>query len=343
METNLFFYFIRRLINAVVTLVLLIFIVFLLVHIILPTPQAMAKVYIGGTHFTQAEINSIIKQYGLNKPLYIQFFSYLINVFRGNFGIDSLYHVPVMDLIAKFIPITLEFVIIAIILQVILGIFTGSIAAEWRNRVPDWVIKALYLITWAMPVFLLATLLLFFFAYSLKVLPPYNIANPLLIQPRTITGFPLVDSALQGDWPYFDSVLKHMVLPVLAIAFAGFGITTRIMRASAIDVLDRDYVKLSFMKGFGRWKVFRTTVFRNAIIPIITLTALQFGFAVAGAVVIEEIFIYKGMGFYLYQSTLSLDYEAILSTTLIIGISVIIANLIADILYAVADPRVRLT
>ncbi len=303
----------------------------------------MAKVYIGGTHFTQAEISSVIAQYGLNKPIYVQFLSYLINVLHGNFGIDSLYHVPVMNLLVKFIPITLEFVIIAIILQVLLGLFTGSIAAQWRNRVPDWVVKALYLITWAMPVFLLATLLLFVFAYYAKVLPPYNIANPLLIPPKSITGFPLIDAAIEGDWTYFDSVLKHIVLPVLAIAFAGFGITTRIMRASTVDVLDRDYVKLSYMKGFSRWKVFRTTVFRNSIIPIITLTALQFGFAIAGAVVIEEIFIYKGMGFYLYQSTVSLDYVAILSTTLIIGISVIIANFIADILYAVADPRVRLT
>ncbi len=329
-------------VNAVITLIMLVFIVFLLVHIILPTPQAMAKVYIGGTHFTQAEINAIIEQYGLNKPLYVQFLNYLINVFHGNFGIDTLYKVPVMYLLGKFIPITLEFVIIAIILQVLLGIFTGSVAGMWRNRVPDWVIKALYLITWAMPVFLLATLLQFAFAYYAKVLPPFNIANPLMIPPKTITGFPLIDAAIEGDWPYFDSLLQHMVLPVLAIAFAGFGITTRIMRASTIDVLDKDYVKLSYMKGLSSWQVFRKTVLRNSLIPIITLTALTFGFAIAGAVVIEEIFIYKGMGFYLYQSTVSLDYVAILSTTLIVGISVIIANFIADILYAVVDPRVRL-
>jgi len=342
MQTNLFFYFIRRLINAIITLILLIFIVFSLIHIILPSPQAMAKVYIGGSHFTQGEIDAIIVKYGLNKPIYDQFFTYLTNILRGNFGIDSLYKVPEMYLLSKFIPITLEFVIVAIIIQVLLGLFTGSVAALWRNRVPDWIVKVLYLIAWAMPVFLLATLLQFVFAYYLKVLPPFNIANPLLVPPKPITGFPLIDAAIEGDWVYFDSVLKHMVLPVLAIAFAGFGITTRIMRASTVDVLDKDYVKLAYMKGLSGWKVFRGTVFRNSMIPIITLTALQFGFAIAGAVVIEEIFIYKGMGFFLYQSTVSLDYVAILSTTLIIGISVIIANFVADILYAVVDPRVRL-
>ena len=342
MENNIFFYFIRRLINAIITLIVLVLLVFVLVHVILPTPQAMAKVYIGGTHFSQADVNAIIERYGLNKPIYIQFINYLVNVFKGNLGLDTLYHVPVTVLLAKFIPITLEFVLIAIILQVFLGIITGSIAAMWQNRVPDWVVKALYLITWAMPVFLLATLFQFTFAYYLKVLPPFNIANPLLIAPKTITGFPLIDAAIEGDWTYFDSVLRHMVLPILAIAFAGFGVTTRIMRASAIDVLDKDYVRLAYMKGLSGWQVYFKHALKNALIPIITLVALTFAFAIAGAVVVEEIFIYKGMGFYLYESTVTLDYQAILSTTLIIGIAVIIANFIADILYAVVDPRVRL-
>ncbi len=114
------------------------------------------------------------------------------------------------------------------------------------------------------------------------------------------------------------------------------------MRSSSVEVFDKDYVKLAYMKGMSNRRVLFGTVFRNAMIPIITLTAIQFGFAVAGAVVIEDVFLYKGMGFFLYQSVTNLDYVAILSTTIIIGISVIVANFVADLLYAVVDPRVRL-
>jgi len=342
MRSNFFFFLVRRAVNAFVTLLLLILLVFVLIHVVLPTPEAMAKVYIGSTHYTQSELQSVIVRYGLDQPIYVQFLNYLANALSGNFGMDSLYKVPEMQLLDKFIPITLEFVVVAIFLQVVIGVLTGGLAALYRGKAVDWGIKALYLVSWAAPVFLWATLLQFGFAYDLKLLPSMNVANPLLTPPKPITGYPLIDSALEGDWSYFDSLLQHMVLPVLAIAITGFGLTTRMMRSSSIEVLDRDYVRLAYMKGLSGGKVFFGTVFRNAIIPIITLTAVQFGFAISGAVVIEDIFLYKGMGFFLYQSVVNLDYVAILTTTIIIGISVIVANFVADVLYALVDPRVRL-
>jgi peptide/nickel transport system permease protein len=133
-----------------------------------------------------------------------------------------------------------------------------------------------------------------------------------------------------------------MVLPVLALAITTFGITTRIMRSSMIEALDKDYARLAYMKGFSKTQVVYRTAFRNAIGPIITLSALFFGTATAGAVIVEDVFQYHGMGFFTVQAIFSLDNVAILALTVIIGISVIIANLVADILYGVADPRVRL-
>ena len=342
MQSNFLFFVIRRSINAFVTLILLIVVVFSLIHIILPTPDALARVYTGTSHVSTAEVNSIIFKYGLNKPIYVQFLSYLVNVFKGNFGIDSIYKVPETILLEKFIPITLELVIAGLLVQLVLGILLGTVAAMKRNRWHDWLIKVLYLLTWAAPVFLIATLLQFIFAYYMGVLPALNLASPYLVAPHVMTGFPLIDAALQGDWVYFDSLLQHLILPVSAIALVGFGLTTRLMRASMIETLDKDYVRLSYMKGLSERKVVFSTAFRNALIPIITLTAIQFGFAVAGAVVVEDVFLYKGMGFFLVSSITSLDFIAILGTTLIIGISVIIANFVADILYGVVDPRVRL-
>jgi len=331
---------IRRAFNAVVTIFLLLLITFLLIHLILPTPEAMAKLYVGDAHYTPSELQSIITLYGLNKPLYVQFISYVQSLLRGSV-IDPIYGAPVMSLIDKFLPVTFELVVVVIMAEVSVGVLLGGLAALNRGKAVDWGIKALYLLAWAAPIFLWATLMQFFFAYDLKLLPAMNVANPILVPPKPITGYPLIDSAIEGDWVYFRSVLKHMVLPVVTLALLGFGGTTRLTRSSTLRVMDKDYVKLAYMKGMSDGQVFKSAVLRNSIIPIITMTALHFGYAIGGAVIAEEIFLYKGMGFFMNQAIMNLDLPVVMTTTLLIGISVAVANLVADLLYAAVDPRVR--
>jgi peptide/nickel transport system permease protein len=344
MVSSIVLYIIRRGVNAVITLLLLIALLFIILHSIVRTPVGLARIICGNPHCTDAAINQIIKTNGLTNPIYIQFLTYVSGIFHGNFGIDTIYKSqPELTVIGKFLPVTLELVITGSVIGILIGIYTGSIAASNRNRVQDYVVKAVYLTTWSTPVFLVAFLGQLFFAYWLNLLPATRIANPFLSPPKVVTGAPVLDSLIDGDWTYFYSSLQHIILPALAIAVAGFGIVTRLTRASMIDALDRDYVKLAYMKGLSKRQVVWGTAFRNAVIPIITLIALTFAFSVGGAVIIEDVFQYYGMGFFTVQAIYNFDYEAVLAVTLIVGIAVIMANLAADLLYAAADPRVRLT
>jgi len=344
MVSNVALYILRRSINAVITLILLLLLLFVLLHTIVRTPVGLARIICGNPHCSNSAIQEIISKQGLANPLWVQFFAYISNVFHGNLGTDTLYK-PETELyvLSKFLPITIELVLTGSIIGVLIGIYTGAIAAANRNRYQDYIVKVVYLTTWSAPLFLVGFVAQLIFAYWLNLLPATQIANPFLPVPRVITGAPLVDSLLDGDWTYFYSVVQHLILPALAIAVAGFGITTRLTRASMIDALDRDYVKLAYMKGLSKNKVVWGTAFRNALIPIITLIALTFALAVGGAVIIEDVFSYYGMGYFTVQAIYNFDYNAILAVTLIVGIAVILANLVADLLYAVADPRVRLT
>ena len=166
-------------------------------------------------------------------------------------------------------------------------------------------------------------------------------ANSALIPPPNVAAFPLLNAIIAGDLPYFISLIHHMILPVMAIALLSFGVVTRLTRSSMLDAIESDYFKLELMKGINRKSAVYGAALRNASIPIVTLLALNFGYAVAGAVVVEDIFDYHGMGWFIVQAIYSTDYIAILGTTIIIAISIIIANLTADILYGVIDPRVR--
>jgi peptide/nickel transport system permease protein len=341
--SNFGFFVVRRAINAFVTVILLLALVFALLHILVPSPQAMARIIVGNPHATPGIIASVIKANDLTAPVWVQFYHYLVNVFHGNFGTDTMYHVPELVELKTYLPITLELVVVGQIIGVLIGLYTGAIAASNRNRPADYGMKALYLTTWSAPIFLVGFCMQLVVAYWLNLLPATGVVDPVLHPPPSVTNMPVVDGLIAGNWPYFWSSLQHLILPAFAIAVIGFGLVTRLERASMIDALDRDYVKLAYMKGLSKRTVVWGTAFRNALIPIITLVALLFAGSVGGAVIIEDVFAYHGMGFFSVQAIFNDDYTAILAFTTIVGISVIAANFVADLLYAAADPRVRLT
>ncbi|MGA2665549.1 MAG: ABC transporter permease [Nitrososphaerales archaeon] len=343
MVSNFGFFVARRAINAVVTIVLLLALVFLLLHILVPTPQAMARIITGNPRASPGIIASVIKANDLDAPLWQQFIAYVSNAFHGNFGTDTFYHIPELTVLKMFLPTTLELVVVGQAIGVLIGLYTGAIAAAGRNRAPDYGMKALYLTTWSAPVFLVGFVMQLVVAYWLNLLPATGVVDPTLHPPAAVTGMPVVDGLLAGNWLYFWSALQHLILPALAVAVIGFGLVTRLERASMIDALDRDYVKLAYMKGLSKRKVVWGTAFRNAMIPIITLVALLFASSVGGAVVVEDVFAYHGMGWFTVQAVFNDDYTAILAFTIIVGVAVIAANFVADLLYAAADPRVRLT
>jgi peptide/nickel transport system permease protein len=341
--SNFGLFVVRRAINAVITMFLLILLVFVLLHILVPSPLAMARIISGNPRANPGILTSIIKANDLDAPLYVQFINYVVGILHGNFGTDTLYHVPELQEMQAYLPITLELVVVGQIIGVLIGLYTGAIAAANRNRAPDYGMKALYLTTWSAPIFLVGFIIQLAFAYWLNLLPATGVVDPTLTPPAAVTGAPIIDALIAGNWMYAWSAVQHLILPAFAIAVIGFGLVTRLGRASMIDALDRDYVKLAYMKGLSKGRVVWGTAFRNAMIPIVTLVALLFAFSVGGAVIIEDVFAYHGMGFFTVQAIYNDDYTAILAFTIVSGIAVIVANFVADILYAAIDPRVRLT
>jgi peptide/nickel transport system permease protein len=343
MVSSALLYIIRRAINAFVTILLLLALVFTLIHSILNTPLKLAKIYLPTPRASPAELQQVIHQFHLNAPLWVQFWNFVSGAFQGNFGYDTLQAEPETKVLQIYLPITIELVITGTIIGVLIGVYTGAIAAANRNRTADYGVKAVYLTTWSAPVFLVCYVLALIFAYWLNLLPPHDVYSVGVPVPPAVTGMPVIDGLIAGNFAYTYSAIQHLILPAFSIALAGFGLITRLTRASMIDALDRDYVKLAYMKGLSKGKVVWGTAFRNAIIPIITLVALLFGLSVGGAVITEVVFLYHGMGYFTYNAITNFDYNAILAFTLITGIAVVLANLTADFLYAWADPRVRLT
>ena len=342
MDSRTIAFIIRRAIYAVFTLLILIVFIFVLIHVIAPNPISLAKIYSGVPHGSLTFYAAYAKTHGLDAPVYVQIFTYIINIFKGNFGIDPIKDQPVITLIGKYLPRTLEFVLTGIVISIILGLYTGAYAAARRRKPADNTVKGFYLATWSMPTFLLAAVLQLVIAYDLRLLPAINMVDPTLRAPPDVLAFPILNALWARDWPYLISLIHHMILPTLAIALLSFGIITRLTRSTMLDVMETDYFRLTLMKGVPRNKAIYSVALRNASIPLVTYIVLDLAFSVAGAVVIEEIFSYHGIGYYIVQAIYNLDYPAILGTTIIIALTIIVANLIADILYGVLDPRVRL-
>lgn len=331
-------FLIRRAINMVITVIGVIFIMFIITHVITPNPA----VAWAGPHPIPSIVEAITKEYHLNDPPYVQFYYFLIAVFKGNWGEDPMYHQPIIQLIDIYFPRTLELTIAAMVVIIILGVLTGAIAAVRRNTPTDYTIRAFYLITWSMPPFLVAMLLQLAIAYGLRLLPATGLANPLLPPPKPITGMPTIDALIDGDWPYFWSSLRHLILPATALALVAFGIISRLIRNSMIDIASKPFIRTAIMKGLKERDVVFKHMLRNALIPAITVLALTFASLLAGAVVIEDVFSWTGMGWLLTQALYQEDYPLVMAGTFIVAIGVVISNLVADILYAVVDPRIKL-
>jgi peptide/nickel transport system permease protein len=276
----------------------------------------------------------------------VQFINYLVDVFTGNLGYDPIYKEPEAYIIMHYLPITLTFMIPAVILTVLVGTVLGAVAAANRNKWGDYFIRAFYVFTWSSPPYFIALLVLLVFVYWLGPythLPASGYVNSLLPRPKVITGWPLIDAIIENNWAYVDSYLVHMMLPVLTVFLYSFGVYTRMARNVTLDVLESDYVRLAYIKGLSRRVVVYRVGLRNALIPLVTLMVLTFALSWTGAYVAEDVFDYHGMGYITTVAITSVDPLMVYDITLFVGISVIIANFIADILYGVLDPRVRIT
>jgi peptide/nickel transport system permease protein len=281
-------------------------------------------------------------EYGLDKPLWVQYFTYLGNLLQGNLGTSTTTHNPVTEDLAKALPATLEIAIGAIVLSVVIGVVLGTIAAYRRGKVTDHVLRVVSLAGLSVPTFWLALVLYYVFYFKLHIAPGSGRLSTDFNPPPTVTGLYTVDSLLAGQLDTFLDAASHLFLPVLVLTLYTVGLLTRFVRTAVLEILDQDYVRAAKAKGLPTRTVVWSYVLRGASIPVLTVVGLAFGSLLSGTVLVESVFAWPGIGSYAYQAASHLDLPGVMGVGLLIGVMYLLVNLVVDLLYGVIDPRVRL-
>ena len=281
------------------------------------------------------------EKWGFDKPLHIQYFTYLGNLLRGDMGVSIKTKKPVLEDILQFLPATIELATYSIMVGLVLGVSFGIVSAVWKNSFVDYLVRVLAMIGVSFPVFLLALIALSVFHAQLGWTSGPGRLGFLLKDPPHITGLFTIDSLLAGQWKTFRDALGHLVLPSVVLGSYISGIIARITRSSLLEVLGADFIRTARAKGQRELLVILRHALSNALIPVVTLLGILYGNLLAGAVLIESIFAWPGIGRYAFRASTSQDFPAIMGVSMLIALIFVLANLVVDMLYFVIDPRIR--
>jgi peptide/nickel transport system permease protein len=279
-------------------------------------------------------------KYGLDLPLWERYFVFLKGLAHGDLGLSIASQRPVLDDIAQFAPATIELASVGFLLSVALGIPLGILAAVRRDSWIDHAARLVSLIGVSSPTFWLAFIMLAVFYGGLQIAPGPGRLDPIAFPPPTVTGLYLVDTLLAGDASAFRDAAAHLVLPSLVLAAATLGLITRTTRASMLESLQQDYVRMARAKGLKERRIVIGHVLPNALIPVVTLGGLAYANLLTGTVMTETVFSWPGLGRYTFRSAAALDFPAIMGITLIVAVTYLVINLLIDFSYALLDPRV---
>jgi ABC-type dipeptide/oligopeptide/nickel transport system permease component len=333
-------YILRRLIAMPLLLLGIVSIAFFISHNTRGDPLISI---IGERQMENPEVVAAAKaRWGLDKSLPEQYAIYVANLMTGDFGTSLRTKRPVAQDLLDRLPATLELVIAAMLLGSLTGIFLGVIAARFRDSFIDHLARLWALIGSSTPVFWSGLILLYIFSVVLGWLPGPGRLNARTPPPEVMTGFLVVDSLLSGNMQLFRESLHHLLLPALVLGWTVMGIVSRLVRVSMLDVLSQDYIVAARARGAGELRVLINHALRNALIPTLTIIGFTFAYLITGAVLTETIFSWPGIGSYAVDAARNLDYPAIMGVTIVGGMAFLLSNLLTDIAYAFADPRIRL-
>jgi peptide/nickel transport system permease protein len=293
-----------------------------------------------GERATPERIAAINHAYGLDQPIWVQYWSYLTRILRFDLG-DSIQNGrPVTDVLRTQFPGTIELTIAALIFAVGVGVPLGYFAARRQGGPLDGLSVVGSLIGVTIPVFFLAFLLKYVFAVKLGWLPPSG-RQDVRMDATHITNFFVLDGILTREYDASWDAMKHLILPAIALGTIPLAIIVRITRASVLEVVNEDYVRTAEAKGLTTAVIRRRHLLRNAMLPVVTTIGLQLGLLLSGAILTETVFAFPGIGQEIYSSILNKDYAVLQGAILVIAILYVVINLIVDLLYGVLDPRVR--
>jgi ABC-type dipeptide/oligopeptide/nickel transport system permease component len=329
-------YLLKRLLWAIPTLFGVAVIVFVLLRVVPGDPIAMMIPPGAST----ADVENLRRLYGLDEPIVIQFGTWLADVARGDFGTSISLRQNVMKLVLGRLPATIELCLFAMVVAVACGLLLGVAAVYWRRRWPETVVDGFAGLGLAIPDFLWGLLFILVLGVLWPVLPVSG-----RIDPRTafdpVTQFYLVEALATARFDVVDELLRHMLLPAVALALPLAAALARVVKNSLADAMNQDYVMLARVKGYSRARIIWRVALRNALIPAVTLTGVQFTFLVGGTVLIETIFSYPGIGNLAIGAVVQRDLPLIQGLVLMFAVLFIGINLVVDATYAWLDPRMR--
>ena len=351
----------RRLLLLIPVAIGILLVTFIIVHSIPGDPcKAML-----GERATVEKCNDFRERFGLDDNIFVQFFRYIGNIAKGDFGTSIRFTRPVTDILAERLPMTIELTIFAMLFSTIMGILLGIISALKPNSALDTVTMIGANIGVSMPVFWLGLLLAYFFALILKntaffIPPSGRLSSSMVLHSladywhlTNLTGFKkfviyflsnsaIFNSIVTGNWLQLKDALWHLILPSVAVGTIPMAIIARMTRSTLVEVMQQDYIRTARAKGLRERKVVSLHAMRNVMIPIITIIGIETGSLLSGAVLTETVFALPGVGTALVNAILARDYPVVQGFTVVIAIIFVLINLLVDISYAYLDPRVRL-
>ena len=305
-------YTLRRLLQLIPTLLVVSFIVFAMVRLIPGDPITLLYGISEGAGTDSEYLDYMREQYGLNDPLPVQYFNYLVDILHGDFGTSLYTHKPIIEEISNRYENTLILAVGGTLVGSLLGVMLGIIAAVKHNKLGDNIVMVLSMIFVSTPSFFLAMILMLVFALQLRWLPVMGMKGP-----------------------------AYAVLPILTLGLHAVGLIARTTRSSMLDTINQDYIRTSKARGVSRFKIIMSHTLKNALIPILTAIGLRFGGLLAGATLVETVFSIPGLGRFMVDGISNRDYPVIQSTVLLFATTFVVVNTLVDLLYGFVDPRVK--
>lgn len=309
-------YILKRLGQSLIVIFIVSIMVFILMHSI---PGDPVSIFLGDSA-TPEQIEYYTKEFGLDQPMYVQYFRWVSGLFQGELGRSITYQLDVKELLLSRVACTVSVTLPAFIIALLIGIILGVVTSVNRGKPKDYVLTSIANIGIATPSFWLGILLVYIFALKLKILPVQGYVSPS----KSLGGY-----------------LRCLVMPVIVLSIGHLASTTRQTRSSMLEVLSQDYIRTARSKGLSEKKVIYKHALRNALIPIVTMMGGAIGGLIGGTVVIESLFNIPGVGSLMLTAITNKDYMVVQNVTFFISVAVVLANLIVDILYGVIDPRIR--
>jgi dipeptide transport system permease protein len=311
-------------------------------------PGMRVAAYVTNEKVQPNQIDSMIDKYGLRDPAPVQYFRWLGNILKGDLGYSTTADGPVISSFAQFFPTTLELVLLATPLIILVGLWMGTIGAVNKDKPVDHFIRVFSIVGYSLPTFWLGLILLMVFYGFFGIFPPGTLNEDLRdvvysagwIQ---VTGLLTIDGIINWRWDVVLDALYHLALPTINLVILDSALIMRLTRSSMLDALGQDYVRTALAKGASKNTIERLHARRNALIPVITVSGVLFAGLMAGMVITETIFVRKGIGWWMARAALQLDVSAIMFNVLFLSTIYVVVNLIVDLIYAAIDPRIRLS